>query len=76
MQDGYLNEQDMAGTAGNRYLYYNVGTGFFELFTVSHAKIKCEMDFTLYPFDTQTCWFYMSSSTNLSYQGFKSRKTM
>ena len=73
MQDGYLNEQDRAGTAGNRYLYYDAVYGVFELFTVSHAKIKCDMDFSLYPFDTQTCWFTMSSSTNLSYQGYESR---
>ena len=73
MQDGYLNEQDRAGTAGNRYLYYDAVYGVFELFTVSHAKIKCDMDFSLYPFDTQTCWFTMSSSTNLSYQGFKKK---
>ena len=52
-QDGYLNEQDRAGTAGNRYLYYDPVYGVFELFTMSHAKIKCDMDFSLYPFDTQ-----------------------
>merc|ERR1719322_1000121 len=34
--DGYLNEQDRAGTAGNRYLYYDTVYGVFELFTMSH----------------------------------------
>ena len=64
---GFLEEQDKPGTASHRSLYYNVSTGFFSLYMVSHAEVQCEMDFTYYPFDTQKCEFRMSSTADSRY---------
>ena len=43
----------------------------FELSTESYAKIKCDMDFSKYPFDTQRCPFVITADKNLTYQGEK-----
>ena len=53
----------------------------FEFVYRSYVKIECDMDFTLYPFDTQDCAFAMKSAAkNMTYEvkGIefpKSRKT-
>ena len=50
-QDGFLgNQKHPLGFAS---LQYDIDNGMFELNTKSYAKIYCNMDFTLYPFDTQ-----------------------
>ena len=42
----------------------------FDLWTESYANINCDMDFSLYPFDTQKCDYVIQSITkNKSYQG-------
>ena len=66
-QGGFLEEQDRAGTASHRALYYSVESGRFSLYIVSHAEVKCEMDFDFYPFDTQKCQFRMSSTADLEH---------
>ena len=41
----------------------------FELWTKSFAEIKCPMDYSLYPFDTQKCRFAMRNiAKNLTYE--------
>ena len=43
--------------------------GKFQLWTSTFARIKCHMDYTLYPFDSQECVFQMRSVTkNLTYE--------
>ena len=66
-QGGFLEEQDKAGAASHRALYYNVSNGYFSLFAVSHAVAKCQMDFSNYPFDTQICKYRMTSTTYAAY---------
>ena len=52
---------------------YDVKTGVFSFWVNCHAKIKCPMDYTMYPFDTQTCQFAMKSATkNMTFQVIKS----
>ena len=41
----------------------------FLLKTKSYAKVKCDMDFGIYPFDTQKCNFVITPDKNLTYQG-------
>ena len=56
-------------TRSNDVMKYDVKTGLFSFWVNYNAKIKCPMDYTLYPFDTQTCQFTMISATkNLTYQ--------
>ena len=44
--------------------------GMFELWTKSFAEIKCPMDYSLYPFDKQSCTFAMKSTNkNKTYEG-------
>ena len=41
----------------------------FEFVYRSYVKIECDMDFTLYPFDTQDCAFAMKSAAkNMTYE--------
>ena len=41
----------------------------FEFVYRSYVKIECDMDFTLYPFDTQDCAFAMKSvNKNMTYE--------
>ena len=47
---------------------YDVRKGMFELSSESYAKIKCGMDFSMYPFDTQWCPIVIIADKNLTYQ--------
>lgn len=67
-QEGFLADQSQPATKGDRGLKYDVRDGVFDLFTKSYAEINCEMDFSLYPFDTQTCKFFITSAKNKRYQ--------
>ena len=67
-QDGFLLDQDQPATKGKRDLKYEMGQGIFLLSTESYAKIKCDMEFALYPFDTQRCTFVLTPDKNLTYQ--------
>ena len=58
-------------TVGNGFLRYDVRDGIFELVTKSYARMNCQMDFSLYPFDTQRCNFYMVTEKNMTYQACK-----
>ena len=70
MQDGYLNEQNAPSEKGKTNLRYILEEGVFDLWTESYGNINCDMDFSLYPFDTQKCDFILRSVTkNRSYQG-------
>lgn len=68
LQDGFLKNQHKPATTGNRDLRYNVADGKFHLRTKSYARIKCDMDFGLYPFDTQKCELIIFPKKNLTYQ--------
>ena len=79
-QGGFLNEQDRAGWAMNRALYFynedNNSTidnhsekGRFYLYTESHAIIECKMGFTFYPFDTHKCKLRLSTATESKFLG-------
>ena len=68
IQDGFLLDQDQPATKGKRDLKYEMGEGIFLLSTESYAKIKCDMEFALYPFDTQRCTFTITPDKNLTYQ--------
>ena len=69
LQDGFLKDQHKPATTGSRDLKYNLQDGSFELRTKSYAMIKCDMDFGLYPFDTQSCILVIYPQKNLTYQG-------
>ena len=60
--------QSKAGSEGNKYLKYDVGDGMFLLHTESYAKVKCNMHFDMYPFDTQKCSFIINTHKNQTYQ--------
>ena len=62
-QDGFLQSQSNPND-----LKYDVKSNMFEMNTESHAKIKCDMDFSMYPFDLQTCPFLITADQNLTYQ--------
>ena len=47
---------------------YDVADGTFLLKTFSYVKTRCPMNFRLYPFDTQTCEFKMSTKKFMSQQ--------
>ena len=48
---------------------YDMKDGSFSLWMSSYVKVKCQMTYDMYPFDTQTCKFEMKSVTsNLTYQ--------
>ena len=68
MQEGFLADQDAPATAGNRDLRYDIRLGEFRLSTTSYAKIRCDMDFGLYPFDTQRCTFAVIPMLSIDYQ--------
>ena len=68
LKGGFLAEQDEPATKGNRDLRYDVDEGMFKLTTESYAKIHCEMDFTLYLFDTQRCIFQIRTTKDISHQ--------
>ena len=68
VQEGFLANQKKPLTIGNGFLKYDVRNGMFELITKSYAMMNCDMDFTLYPFDTQWCYFSMVPEKNLTYQ--------
>ena len=75
-QEGFLEDQSEPATKGDRNLKYDVRNGVFNLFTKSYAEINCVMDFSLYPFDTQTCQFFVTAAKSKTYQElswFKSR---
>ena len=70
-QEGFLKQQDQPGSQGDRQLTYDVNNGRFYLITKSYAKIYCDMDFAMYPFDTQKCDFAMIAARTLKYQASK-----
>ena len=47
---------------------YDIRNGMFEISTEYLVKIKCPMDFTMYPFDTQICPSLITADKNLTYQ--------
>ena len=47
---------------------YDMREKLFSLNTESYARIKCDMDFDLYPYDTQMCNFIIVPDKNLTYQ--------
>ena len=57
-----------AGGGGMGGLSYDLAGGTFTLTTRSHIKISCQMDFLLYPFDTQICKFQMRPDKDSRYQ--------
>ena len=59
IQEGFLADQTQPEEEGNRALMYDIADGTFLLKTFSTVKIRCEMNFRLYPFDTQACEFKM-----------------
>lgn len=63
-----MEDQSKPATKGDRNLKYDVRNGVFNLFTKSYAEINCVMDFSLYPFDTQTCNFFVSAAKSKRYQ--------
>ena len=69
LQNGFLHEQGKSPTDGKRDLKYDVADGMFTLSTDSYAQMKCDMKFSLYPFDTQRCPFAITTKRNLTYQG-------
>ena len=71
IQTGYLaNQMKPAGAGGGGMggLSYDLAGGTFTLTTRSHIKISCQMDFLLYPFDTQICKFQMRPDKDSRYQ--------
>ena len=70
-QEGFLKQQDQPGSQGDRSLTYDVDNGRFYLITKSYARIYCDMDFAMYPFDTQKCDFAMIAARTLKYQASK-----
>ena len=69
LQEGYLNEQNAPSERGKTNLRYILEDGMFDLWTESYVNINCDMDFSLYPFDTQKCDFILKSVTkNKTYQ--------
>ena len=58
----------MPATAGGRDLKYDMREKMFTLNTESYARIKCDMDFEMYPFDTQMCNFVIIPDKNLTFQ--------
>ena len=65
-----MNEQNAPSENGKTNLRYYVLDGLFDLWTESHVNLYCDMDLTMYPFDTQKCDFVMqSNSKNQTYQG-------
>ena len=67
-QEGFLKQQDEPGSQGDRQLTYDVNNGRFYLTTKSYARVYCDMDFAMYPFDTQKCKFAMIAARTLKYQ--------
>ena len=67
-QGGFLEDPSKPGTSGQRDLQYDIENGTFKLKTLSFARINCDMDFIVYPFDIQTCQFVILPSKNSSYQ--------
>ena len=65
-----MGEPEKPGTAGKRYLFFDVTYGNFSVITQSYAKVNCPtMDFRMYPFDTHRCEFSIANPTkNISYQ--------
>ena len=69
IQSGYLaNQMEPVGGGGMGGLTYDVADGTFTLTARSYIKISCEMDFLLYPFDTQICKFWMRPDKDNRYQ--------
>ena len=54
-----MEEQRNPGGWKDRFLYYEMNTGEFTLWADCNALIRCQMDFSLYPFDAQECLFAM-----------------
>ena len=67
-QEGFLADQDEHAGQGDRQLRYYVSNGIFYLISKSYAKVHCDMDFGMYPFDTQKCNFVMVATRSLNYQ--------
>ena len=53
---------------GKNLLRYDGEVGIFQLLSVVYAIINCPMEFRLYPFDTQTCQFVVSTEKNIDHQ--------
>ena len=68
LKEGFLADQRKPETAGKRALMYNITDGTFLLKTKSYVKTRCDMNFRLYPFDTQTCMFRMTPAKYISQQ--------
>ena len=65
MKEGYFDEPSRR----NHDLKYDMKDGKFKLWTSTFAKISCQMDYSLYPFDSQECRFEMRSVTkNMTYE--------
>ena len=47
---------------------YHLADGTVQLTTVSFVKFHCEMDFLLYPIDTQNCVFQMRTTKDMTQQ--------
>ena len=67
-QEGFLADQDEHAGQGDRQLRYYVSNGMFYLISKSYAKVHCDMDFKMYPFDTQKCNFVVVATRSLNYQ--------
>ena len=63
-----MEDPAKSGTSGWRDLTYDMQNGSFNLFTVSYAKIRCKMEFHLYPFEAQECLFVLGLLKNSSYE--------
>ena len=59
-----MEEQSNPGGWKDRFLYYDMKTGKFTLWADCSALIRCQMDFSLYPFDAQECLFAMTAQTD------------
>ena len=66
LQNGFLDKT----TKGyfKHDLKYDSKEGRFEFSGQSWVRMKCDMDFTVYPFDIQSCPFIIIPSRNMTYQ--------
>ena len=70
LQEGYFDQQHVPSQNGKTNLRFYVDDGLFDLWTNSYLYVYCDMDLTMYPFDSQKCDVVIkSNSKNLTYQG-------